>query len=628
MRIKNLISFITKFGLRKTHNLSNTKVVIDGNNFFHSLYNQFSKQNPNDFLFGGNYTEYQSLFEEFFKNLFKCNITPIVVFNGGNKVDRKRRYTRKHNISKQLSDNPPILPLIKPKDVFIPRLFKKSFKSVAKRMKVVCFNIKMNMDIIGKIEMAKLANDLNCPLISNDGDFIVMNIKSGVISIDSLKWRNPKKWKKSKEYYTKCEVLNVEDLIEYYYCDITTLKTKETFPLKLKAEMLPIFCSLMSMNDRSIYGLFEKSKILPLITHEWSGSVKNKKIDQLFCWLALRETKEAIYEIESHFNPNQNSLQQFRDSLKSYDTNGKSYLKELLDNKLMEMNEDFNIDANLNESQLQRSKSIDSQIETRIDYLKPLIEDFSLESIYESSIRLKGFHLGLLRTNRNDETPVRIIMRKGHSFEEGVLIYPETRISGTFDGDKQLPIMSEINDLSDIVRKNHLFAILKFKEQWMTDLEADLISIGIESEDIEFWKYFLIVITFWKSNSKMDESNKLQYIQAFVQKLIYFRHNSLISDDFNAMTSVEFCSGQQFKPFVIHYYCEIQRIYTSIKRLVKILDVPITASKVYHYFNGILLYNLFNQITANPNNSSPFKDDKLNTIYNIIIDSILKTNKH
>ena len=598
MGINHLISFVTEAGLIKPYKLSNTKVVIDGNNIlYHYFYRQILEQNPNDFLFGGNYTELPQIFETFFENLNKCKISPIIVFEGRDptKPQQMERAEELLERSRQWSDEPIILPLKEVNEVITPILLKKSFKSVAKIMKVEFFTTKSKTDL----EMAKLANDLKCPLISNKSDFLVMNVKNGVISSESIEWQNPiQSEDQSEDYHFNCQVFKVDDLIEFEY----NKETKDYFESKqisLKAEMLPIFCSLLTKDGIDFQLLIdffkkisESTKTVPLFTDQWNDSnlFKHKRwrrMDQLLCWLGLsfRDKNEAIRRIESYFVRKRypRALQLFRDLLKTYTF----------------------------ESMAPK--------EPEIRFKKPQIEDFKLESNYESSIRLKRFRLGLLRTNRKDETPVLLTIRKGHSFEQ-ILIKPVTHIIVN----KELPVLSEITSLSHIERKSLLFKILKFKEQWITDLETDLISIGIEREDIQFWKYFLIVIIYWKCNSKMKEMKKIQYIQAFVQKLIYFRHNSLISDDFNGMTSVEYCSGKPFEPFVIHYYCEIQSIYSSIDKLVSILDDPIVGHSLHHYFNGYLLYNLFNDITVKPINSSPFKDDKLNTIYNIIIDSILK----
>ena len=646
MGINNLNSFITEYGLRKPYQLSNTYVVIDGFNLCYGLYEDFIKTNPNDFLFGGNYTEYRILFENFFENLIKCNIKPIIVFDGEsnpNLIDsRIVRFKQKIEISKQFSDCPPILPLCSVRSGVNPRLLKKLLKSVAQTMKVHCFTTDLDADL----EMAKLAIHLDCPVISNDTDFFVMNIKRGVISSDSLKWQNIR-FNQSKQYI-ECEVYKVDDLLEFKFYERITDHFRVQ-QIKLKAEMLPIFGSLLGNDgidgqlfDDLFNKIVEQTNQWSLITDSLSHSqlFKHKRwrrMDQLLCWLTFGSNNifEVISKIESHINRNPKALQQFRDSLKSYDTNGKSDLKELLDNKLMTNGDAIPIDTTINEDRLSKSNRINSVMasrnETKVCYKRPLIEDFNLESTFESSIRLKRFHLGLCRTDRNEQTPVLFFMRKGQSFEQ-MLIYPENYIDISVIGMpiiyKVLPILPEIKNLSDIERKKILFDILKFEEQWITDLEDYFISIAIEREDIQFWKYFLIVIIYWKSNSKMDESIKFQYIQAFVQKLIYFRHNSLIRNDFKGMTSIAFCSGQRFKPFAIHYYNEFQSLYSSIDKLVSLLGDPITASKLHHYFNGYLLYNLFNDIINKPFNVMPFKEDRLNTIYKVIINCILNTYKH
>lgn len=64
----------------KPFELHDTYLVIDGNAVASQLYNQQTKSNC---CFGGDYDKYAQTVSEFFDSLTKCNITSLVLIDGG-----------------------------------------------------------------------------------------------------------------------------------------------------------------------------------------------------------------------------------------------------------------------------------------------------------------------------------------------------------------------------------------------------------------------------------------------------------------------------------------------------------------------------------------------------------------
>ena len=475
------------------------------------------------------------------------------------------------------------------------------------------------------LEAAKLANDLKCPLISNDSDFLVMNIDEGVISCDSLLYETPFTTKTSK-YYMECKVYKVVDFVNRF---------------GLKPEMLPIFATLMGndgMDDKVFEDLFvdirkeiglEFSEIIPEIDN-FENRSRWLRISQLVYWLKNRffSASQAIDFVENYLIDTKVDLKDFRVSIKSFQTKGNTFLRKLFDHKMNETDEkDIPIEEIVNEYRFPKWFLINYFYRTELDsifftlvgikvlMLRPLIENFEFDSCFESCIELYAFLSGLLRLKRNDKTPLQITIRKGYDFEKRD-IYPKTSISQWSGDGQQLPILSDIQDLSDDQKKVLLFAILKFEEKWMTDLEEDLLLLKLDKPDIDFWKYFLVVIKYWKLNTRVK--HHFEFIRAIVYSLIYFRHKSMIKTeiDFNGLTSI---SKDRFKPFVSHYFCEFQAIYSIIKKLIALLGYPIIDAKLHHYLNGVLFYNLMNEIMDGRITLWPFKEHRLNSITNFII---------
>ncbi|KAK4321017.1 hypothetical protein Pmani_008125, partial [Petrolisthes manimaculis] len=62
------------------HTLHNTKVVVDGNNLAHTLYQQCPGINA---CLGGDYDKFAAYVTQYFKSLELCGIFAIVIMDGG-----------------------------------------------------------------------------------------------------------------------------------------------------------------------------------------------------------------------------------------------------------------------------------------------------------------------------------------------------------------------------------------------------------------------------------------------------------------------------------------------------------------------------------------------------------------
>ena len=646
MGIQNLSSFVSNIeGLRNDHKLSDCFVVIDGYNLLFEINKKLNTED-NQFLFGGNYNEYRNQFLRFFKNLKKCNISPIMVFDGG--LNPQFKESRKDpkmeenlEFSHEISVNPPQNDVpTDDENMNFPSLLKETMISVIKELmakeepkqiksvaeykwRVICFQTVLDSDL----ESAKLANDLKCPLISNDSDFLVMNIDEGVISCDSFEWETPLKSNNFK-YYIECRIYKVIDFLDHFL---------------LKPEMLPIFGSLMG-NDILDYNIFDTFFInihnelreIPWIKNQlkgpWHYNSKDRwlRMNQLLYYLSQRffSASHAIDIIENYLIKERIDLKDFRNSIKSYQTNGNTFLKQLFDHKIKESEEnEILIEEIVNEYRYPKWFLLDYFYRTELSpfvmtyvglkledakislSLSPSrLENINFDSYKESSLILYASLFGLLRVERNDRTPVYVLMRRGLTLHM-IGLLPTIHIYN-----KELPILSEIRNLSDVERKRLLFDIFRFKDKWMTDLEDNLLLLKFDKQDIDFWKYFLFVIKYWKLNTRVK--HHFEFIRAIVYSLIYFRHNSLIGNDFNGLTSI---SKGVFKPFISHHFREFQAIYSNTNKLIALLGYPITDAKLHHCFNGVLFYNLMNEIIDGNITLWPFKEHRLNTITNFII---------
>lgn len=179
MGILGLTTFINNNPqLTDEFRLCDTKVVIDGNSLYHFLY----YKNKLDLLYGGDYDQYALKIREFFSLLHSCNIKPYVVFDGGNEPNDKKFQTLLNRIERRLEMA--IQLTIQQRDYcrVMPIMARDTFNAVLLEIKipfVVC-------DFEADKEIAKLANQFNCPVLSDDSDFYIFTLTSGFVRFDSL----------------------------------------------------------------------------------------------------------------------------------------------------------------------------------------------------------------------------------------------------------------------------------------------------------------------------------------------------------------------------------------------------------------------------------------------------------
>ena len=83
--MSSFLSNRTDFFERKQ--LSDTKVIVDGNNLRFALYKSCPGLND---CFGGDYDKFYRHVQQFFLNLLRCGVTPVIIVDGGlDKTDQK-----------------------------------------------------------------------------------------------------------------------------------------------------------------------------------------------------------------------------------------------------------------------------------------------------------------------------------------------------------------------------------------------------------------------------------------------------------------------------------------------------------------------------------------------------------
>ncbi|KAL3858973.1 hypothetical protein ACJMK2_009218 [Sinanodonta woodiana] len=177
MGIRGLTAFIDNNPqFLQDYKLRDTRVVIDGKNFYFFLYDFFNIACH----YGGDYNVFCKRVRQVFSHFRTCNISPYLVFDGGYEPsDRKlatvlARASKRRYIASFISHGGGgnILPL----------LTYEAFCNVVKEMDIPHVSCVYEADD----QIAALANDWNCPVLSNDSDFYVFDLKGGFIPLDYI----------------------------------------------------------------------------------------------------------------------------------------------------------------------------------------------------------------------------------------------------------------------------------------------------------------------------------------------------------------------------------------------------------------------------------------------------------
>lgn len=277
MGISGLMSFVTQRSetFSKKLELHDTKLVIDGNCIALQLYTA----NNCNYCFGGDYGEYAYYVSEFFDELLKCNITPLIIFDGGledKKFDTilSRSEERLRLVSYSTPAN---------EQQLIPTLTKDIFKYIAQKNKIKVVQSSFEADD----QIAGIARILKCPVLSNDSDFLifdVMYIPSS--SLESGIFRSTN----GQGFVKKCRVYTNEDFIN-------------NFP-GMDKKNLPLAAALLGNDyiDSEIFNNFFSSVSIS------NTNNKHEKIEQTFKWLQHHALDHAMEIIMDQLNPEECQL--------------------------------------------------------------------------------------------------------------------------------------------------------------------------------------------------------------------------------------------------------------------------------------------------------------------------------
>ncbi|KAK9301105.1 hypothetical protein QLX08_006437 [Tetragonisca angustula] len=250
------------------YKLHDTYLLIDGHNVSHLLYSRCTNEN---WAFGGDYDIYAQCVSDFFDELFKCNITPLVFIDDG--IENKKLQIRMRKMKERIDAllTPPFEPNTDHRKIF-PLLTDQIFFRIIEEKNI------RHMQCILEIynDIAVIAKILNCPILSCQSDFYMFGcLYIPFHTFDTAIVKNPY----GNGYMKPCKVYKIENLFKCF---------------KGLNETKLVLASILLDDDDFETGTFKNFfRFLNLKTSDISCSYRRYCIDKILLWLS-KYTLESL----------------------------------------------------------------------------------------------------------------------------------------------------------------------------------------------------------------------------------------------------------------------------------------------------------------------------------------------
>ncbi|KAK2902715.1 hypothetical protein Q8A67_007428 [Cirrhinus molitorella] len=239
------------------------RLIIDGCNLYYILYFDYKL----DQIHGGDYDAFEELIIQFFENLRACDIEPYVVLDGGADHTDKKLDTLLER--KQERINAAFALSVGRKGKVLPVLVKEVFRQLLHKLKVPLVQCLEEADW----EIAALAKEWNCPVLSNDSDFYIFNLDAGFLPITHFEWDKVKVDRRTNKKFIQAKHFTVRKFCASF---------------NMSADLLPVFASILG-ND-----YVKLQNIRQLAWEEYSRpGTEHAQFDGLLNWLSQFPRPEA-----------------------------------------------------------------------------------------------------------------------------------------------------------------------------------------------------------------------------------------------------------------------------------------------------------------------------------------------
>lgn len=618
MGVTGLKTFISQNKLLiPGYKVRETKLIIDANNLQGSLI----IQDGDAFKFGGDMVFYREMLTTFIENLRDCKIEPIFVFDGAqtqnvntSKTREKfKRCREKHKIALKVSSTG--------EGSFIPcPLATIILKSVLIDNKVRMVQAFYEADS----EIARLANEYQCPVLSNDSDFFLVNLPQGVIPIEHFDFCTVKQDQSSGSYvpYILCKIFFQENIVKLFYnLNVSTLPLLG--PLVgndfVDRSYFESFCETLSM--RAIQQSNARRRNLKAFTQN------HERIIKVLSFLRGKSLNQAINEVCNTYATGR------RKNLKSFlHEQVRVYLVDVED--CFQNNMYYYIVSKINISRDKRdeiikicdwlqkaceettihSRSLEILVRNKL-FFRGTISDLSLSSPISCFARVAGVLANFMRLSNKLNQPVHYYDRVGVEYQ--LVTQEPERIYVKEDGGPIRSVNLKLFDLKNVdemLCKNIICdtfstnyeSRLKYCE-YLRDLNVmplswvrNITSLRILFDYINnystsnLWAKFkqavLIAYIYHMNLEHINNSSKEGLIAGFefMDLIKSINHKYKLS----SIPRTKEYTNHRFNVRIVHQISQLQVSIMAYETINGIFNTPFETLRPHLWFNSCFIYNL------------------------------------
>ncbi|KAK2845143.1 hypothetical protein Q5P01_011802 [Channa striata] len=257
-----------------------SRLLIDGCNLLYLLYFKSGLDQNR----GGQYAAFEDLLEQFVAALTDCSIAPYVVLDGGSDpTDKKlrtvtqraeRRIQKAHQAAAGGTE-----------ERLLPLLTKLVFRQTLARLKVPVAQCYGEADQ----EIAALAIEWQCPVLSNDSDFFIFELPGGLLPLTHFRWEAVEQ--SGSHRYIPCKSYNTSSFCIFF---------------NIQRQLLPTFAALAGNDYVKLQWM---GKFISWAEFAPAGSPAPRHLQGLLYWLKdfekPREALKAVLEMMGELNKEQ-----------------------------------------------------------------------------------------------------------------------------------------------------------------------------------------------------------------------------------------------------------------------------------------------------------------------------------
>uniref|UniRef100_A0A7N6BI14 Asteroid homolog 1 n=1 Tax=Anabas testudineus TaxID=64144 RepID=A0A7N6BI14_ANATE len=209
---------------------------------------------------GGEYAAFEDLIERFITALRDCEVTPYVVLDGGSDYTDKKLET----LTRRAEDR-----IRKAHQAAVGGMKQHILPLLAKLVPVAqCYSE-------ADQEIAALAREWQCPVLSNDSDFCIFELPAGLLPISYFRWEEVER--SGSQRYIPCLSYSTSSFCIFF---------------NIQPKLLPTFAALAG-ND--YVKLQRKGLSISWAQFDPTGRETPSRIEGLLCWLkAFEQPQEAV----------------------------------------------------------------------------------------------------------------------------------------------------------------------------------------------------------------------------------------------------------------------------------------------------------------------------------------------